>query len=57
MTEQTSGSSYELSVKASVENLAIISTDNITVILPLTKAQKVKNLHKMSLNKEKYNER
>lgn len=35
----------------SVENLAIINTDHITVILPLTKSQRVKNLHKMSLNK------
>ena len=45
-------STKNLVATTSVENLAIINTDNATVILPLDKSQKVKNLCKLYSKKK-----
>ena len=45
-------SSKNLVATTSIENLAIINTDNTTVILPLVKSQMVKNLYEASISRK-----
>lgn len=46
-------STKNLIVAKSIENLAIINTDNVTLILPLDKSQMVKGLYELVKNKVK----